>query len=103
MGWSEQVERNLKAMEYEESGNIQEAIKLYEKNVAEEFDGTHPYQRLFDLYVELDQTEDVIRILEKGIHILDGVKADDYTDKCDQLKRFKQAYKNITKTLNDDN
>lgn len=99
MGWSEQVERNLKAMEYEENGDIEKAIKLYEENVAEEFDGTHPYQRLFDLYVELGQTEDVIRVLEKAIHVLDGVQADDYTDKCDQLKRFKQAYKNITKTF----
>ena len=100
MGWSEQVERNLRAMEYEQNGDIKKAISLYEENVTEEFDGTHPYQRLCDLYLELDQTDDVIRVLEKAIHVFEGAQTGDCKDKHDQLARFKQAHINLTKTFN---
>ena len=101
MGWSERVEKNLKAMDYEKDGDIQNAIKLYEENIAVEFDGTHPYQRLFDIYMELDQIEDVIRVLEKAIHVFEGAQTGDCTDKANQLMRFKQAYINITETFKD--
>ena len=100
MGWSEQVERNLKAMEHEQNGDVKKAIRLYEENVAEAFDGTHPYQRLCDLYFGLDQKDDLIRVLKKAIHVFEGAQSGDCKDKYDQLQRFKQAYTNLTKTLN---
>lgn len=103
MGWSEQVERNLKAMEYEQNGDIKEAIGLYEMNVAEAFEGTHPYQRLCDLYVGLDQKDDLIRVLEKAISVFEGAQSGDCKDKYDQLQRFKQTYVNVTKTFNEVN
>ena len=100
MGWSEQVERNLKAMEYEQSGDIKEAIGLYEQNVAEAFEGTHPYQRLCDLYFGLDQKDDLIRVLEKAICVFEGAQSGGCKDKYDQLERFKEIYTNLTGTLN---
>ncbi len=102
MEWSKQVERNLKALEYEAQGDTDKAIRLYEENVAEEFDGTHPYQRLCDLYFSLGQTEDMLRILEKAIQVFEGAESGDCTDKYNQLMRFKQAYINITETFKDD-
>lgn len=102
MGWEEQVERNLKAMEYEEQGETEKAIRLYEKNVSEEFDGTHPYQRLCDLYFNLDKTEDMLRILEKAIRVFEGAASGDCTDKQNQLMRFKQAYMNMTELFKAD-
>lgn len=44
------VNRNLKGIKLEKKGNIEDAVKLYEQNVADEFDGTHPYNRLAIMY-----------------------------------------------------
>ena len=99
MGWSEQVERNLKAIEYEKKGNIEGAISLYEKNVDEDFQGTHPYERLSQLYLDSGKKEDLIRILEKAIIVFEGSQLTDCQHKHTQLKRFKQMYKNVMATL----
>ncbi|MGY5218249.1 hypothetical protein [Clostridium butyricum] len=45
-----QVNRNLKDIEYEKCGEISKAIDLYEKNIAENFEGNHPYDRLVVIY-----------------------------------------------------
>lgn len=99
MGWSNQVERNLKAMEYEKQGNIEAAIELYELNVDEEFNGTHPYERLTELYLHADRQEDLMRILEKALIVFEGVDASDCHHKHTQLAKFKQMHKNFMTTL----
>lgn len=99
MGWSNQVERNLKAMEHEKQGNIEAAIELYELNVDEEFNGTHPYERLTELYLHAGKKDDLMRILEKAIIVFEGVDVADCQHKHTQLERFKQMYKNFVTTL----
>lgn len=100
MGWSKQVERNLEAMRYEKDGNIEKAIKLYEININEEFDGTHPYQRLSEIYLNLEQEEDLNRVLIKAIKVFESSDLEDCQDKSNQLQRFKQTYQNINNTFN---
>jgi len=68
------VNRNLKGIELEKKGNIEDAIKLYEKNVTDEFDGTHPYKRLAIIYRKKGQIEDEIRILKKAFLELMNLK-----------------------------
>ncbi len=41
-----QVDRNLKGIEYEKFAELNKAIDLYEKNIAENFNGNDPYDRL---------------------------------------------------------
>lgn len=48
--FNRQVNRNLKAIELEKAGNVKEAIKLYEMNIKENFEGNHPYDRLAIIY-----------------------------------------------------
>jgi len=45
-----QVDRNLDGIEFEKKGEIEKAIRLYEKNVEEDFEGSHPYDRLAVIY-----------------------------------------------------
>lgn len=99
MGWSQQVERNLEAIVYEEKGDLDEAIKLYEKNVSADFEGTHPYERLAEIYLELDQKDDLMRILEKALVVFEGAELTDCRYKHTQLERFRQMHKNFTTTL----
>ncbi|HHX59314.1 MAG TPA: tetratricopeptide repeat protein [Epulopiscium sp.] len=99
MGWSNQVERNLQAIEYEKNGNIEKAIELYEQNVDENFDGTHPYERLSELYLSSGQNEDLIRVLEKALMVFEGAHFGDCQHKYTQLERFKQMHENFKSVL----
>lgn len=99
MGWSNQVERNLQAIEYEKNGNIEKAIELYELNIEENFDGTHPYERLSEIYLSAGQREDLIRVLEKALTVFQGAHLGDCHHKHLQVERFKQMYENFTTVL----
>jgi len=65
------VDRNNKGIELEKKGDIENAIKLYEQNVADEFFGTHPYDRLAISYRKRKQFDDEIRILKRKISIFE--------------------------------
>ena len=67
------VDRNNKGIELEKKGDIENAIKLYEKNVADEFFGTHPYDRLAIIYRRRKQFDDEIRILKRKISIFEKI------------------------------
>ena len=49
-GYEAALERNMEAARAEERGDVEEAIHLYKKSVAEEFVGAHPYERLAALH-----------------------------------------------------
>jgi len=67
------VNRNNKGIELEKKRDIENAIKLYEQNVADEFFGTHPYDRLAMIYRKRKQFEDEIRILKRKISIFEKI------------------------------
>ena len=55
-------ERNRQAGEYERAGRVDQAIKLYEANVADGFSGTQPYRRLYKLYAKRKNFADAARV-----------------------------------------
>lgn len=61
------VARNLKGIRLENRDKIQEAIQLYEENVREKFDGSHPYERLRIIYRSQKRYEDAIRVCQAYI------------------------------------
>lgn len=63
------VDRNLKGIELEKRGRIEEAIELYEMNVEKGFDGNHPYDRLCVIYRKQGKIADEIRVLEEAISV----------------------------------
>lgn len=83
------VERNLKGRELEKQGKIEAAIKLYERNVADEVDTPFPYIRLAIIYRKQKRPEDEIRILEKAIEIFTCLGAN-VADWQKQLSKAKQ-------------
>lgn len=56
------VDRNLKGIEYEKNGATANAIRLYEANVNDLFDGCHPYERLRIIYTSEKKYSDAIRV-----------------------------------------
>lgn len=61
------VSRNLNGKEYESDGDESKAIILYEANLKDRFDGSHPYERLRIIYSRHKRYEDVIRICQSYI------------------------------------
>lgn len=61
------VDRNLEGKKLEKLGQVDRAIKFYEENVKEEFEGNFPYDRLAIIYRKRKQYKDEIRVLNKAI------------------------------------
>ena len=67
-----QTARNLEAIEAEHAGRVDEAIALYERNVAEGFPGDLPYGRLVAIYEKRGALADAERVLERAIAVFES-------------------------------
>ena len=67
--FGKQVNRNNKTQNLEKKGNVDSAIKLYEENVAENFEGSLPYNRLAIIYRKRKDYNNEIRVLNKAISV----------------------------------
>ncbi len=65
--YEQAAERNLRAMEAEQKGDVDLAISLYEQSVAEEFVEAHPYERLANLYDRRGEYAETLRVTERFI------------------------------------
>lgn len=65
------VKRNLRGIELEKKGKVDQAVKLYEQNVAEWFPGNHPYNRLRIIYTKRKQYDDAIRVCQRFVDVAD--------------------------------
>ena len=83
-----QVDRNLKGIEYEKCAELSKSIDLYEKNIAENFEGNHPYDRLAVIYRKQGNLNDEIRVLEKAIYVFENVVDKNRTDRIPKLEKF---------------
>lgn len=63
------VERNMNGIESEKSGQIENAIKLYEQNVTDYADTPHPYNRLRVIYSKLEQYDEAIRVCKAYVEM----------------------------------
>jgi len=91
-----QLQRNLEGIELEKQGKIDEAIELYEKNINENFEGNHPYDRLAIIYNKRKQIDNEIRVLKKAISVFDNVVSDERGDKLTKLEKFQKRLKKIS-------
>ncbi len=95
--FDKQVERNLKGIQFEKDGQIHKAIKLYERNIRENFEGNHPYDRLAIIYRKRNQIDDEIRVLEKAIWVFENVVHRDRGDRLPKLQKFKKRLERARK------
>lgn len=93
--FDKQVERNLRAIEHERRGDLANAIELYEANVKEQFDGSHPYNRLAIIYRKLGKKQDEVRILEMAISVFKKVVNQGRSDGLPKLRKFEDRLSKI--------
>ena len=63
-GFEAAMERHIQAEKSLQNGDLDEAIRLYEASVAEEFVGSHPYERLASLHERRRNYEEALRACE---------------------------------------
>jgi tetratricopeptide (TPR) repeat protein len=85
------VALNLLGIELEKEGEIDVAIKLYEINLLNEFEGSHPYDRLSIIYRKKKMNNDVVRVLEKAVYVFENVVYRDRSDRSPKLEKYKKA------------
>ena len=61
------VDRNRRGKMMEREGEIDEAVTLYEANLADQFVGSHPYERLRIIYSERGDFVNALRVCEAAI------------------------------------
>lgn len=64
LGYEAAVERHQQAMEADSRGDPDEAIRLYERSVAEGFVGSHPYEALASLHERRRNHRDALRVMD---------------------------------------
>ncbi|MBA7592456.1 hypothetical protein ES708_34639 [subsurface metagenome] len=89
------VSRNLEGIELEKAGKVDEAIALYEKNIKEGFDGSHPYTRLAIIYNKKGLLDDEIRVLEKAVWVFENIVYKGRGDKPTKLEKFKKRLEKV--------
>ncbi len=68
-GFEAGMARNEEAERAVHSGDPERAIDLYETSVAEEFVGSHPYERLASLYERRRNPADALRVCEAYLRL----------------------------------
>jgi tetratricopeptide (TPR) repeat protein len=66
------LERNLQAVALEKQGRLDEAVALYEANVADEFPGDFPYRRLWTIYYQRGSYEAAGRACRMALKYVAG-------------------------------
>ena len=84
------VERNLKGIKLEKIGLVEEAIELYLENIKENFDGSHPYNRLIAIYIEQNRITEAIEITKRAIYVFENIVYFKRTDRITKLERYKK-------------
>jgi len=65
------VDRNLNGKALETQGEVDKAIALYEENISDLFEGSHPYDRLRVIYTKRNQSAEAIRVCRAYLEIDD--------------------------------
>jgi tetratricopeptide (TPR) repeat protein len=84
-----QTARNLEGLTAEAAGDLELAIALYERNVAEAFPGDLPYGRLVALYERRGSLDDAVRVLERAIQVFSVAKRRTAADRRATVRVFK--------------
>src|SRR5215208_3012168 len=96
---SRQTARNLEGLELERAGRLEDALALYEENVAEGFEGDWPYGRLVAAYERMGDLERALTVLERGIEVLSGSKRRTPADRRATVRAFRGRLRLVKRAI----
>lgn len=89
------VDKNLLGIEFEKLGEVEKAIACYEGCIKNNFEGSHPYDRLAIIFRRLGKPEDEIRVLERAIAIYSTLLDTNNYGVGDKLETYKKRLQKI--------
>jgi hypothetical protein len=92
-----QTARNLEGLTAEQTGEIEVAIALYERNVREGFAGDLPYGRLVAIYEKRGALDEAERVLRRAIEVFEGSRRRTPRDRRATVRVFKNRLKAVLK------
>ncbi|TMF03822.1 MAG: hypothetical protein E6I52_06255 [Chloroflexi bacterium] len=92
-----QTARNLEGLAAEQAGDLEAAIALYERNVAEGFPADLPYGRLVAIYERRAAFDDAERVLLLAIDALTSSTRRSAADRRATVQVFKNRLKALRK------
>jgi tetratricopeptide (TPR) repeat protein len=92
-----QTARNLEGLSAEHAGELEQAIALYERNVAEGFPGDLPYGRLVAIYERRGDLDEAERVLRRAIEVLSVSKRRTPQDRRATVRVFKNRLSLLAK------
>ena len=96
---AQQTARNLEGMELERAGRIDEAIALYQRNVAEGFEGDWPYGRLVAIYERQGELGLAAAVLERAIEVFGTSKRRTAADRRATVRVFKNRLRLVKRAM----
>ena len=94
-----QTARNLEGLELERSGQIEEALALYQRNVDDGFEGDWPYGRLVATYEKRGELERAVAVLERAIEVFGASKRRTPADRRSTINAFKGRLSKVRKAI----
>jgi tetratricopeptide (TPR) repeat protein len=92
-----QTARNLEGLAAEQSGDVEAAIGLYERNVREGFAGDLPYGRLVAIYEKRGALDEAERVLRRAIEVFEGSRRRTAQDRRATVRVFKNRLRQLEK------
>ncbi len=86
---NQQTTRNLQGMDLERAARVDEAIALYEQNLAEGFEADWPYGRLVAIHEKRGELERAVAVLERAIEIFRASKRRTPADRRSTIQAFR--------------
>src|SRR2546423_13902397 len=68
----EEAVNNQSGNEAEASGDLDQAIKVYEKNIKKEIADSFPFDRLMIIYRKQKRYKDELRVINRGIEVFNN-------------------------------
>lgn len=94
------LDHNLKGMAAEKSGQINQAINLYESVVDAKFDGNLPYDRLCVIYRKQGEYQKEYDVLQKAISVFSKLsRTSSREDIKPKLAKFKDRQEKLLKLV----
>jgi len=94
-----QTARNLEGMELERAGRTDDAMALYEQNLAEGFEGDWPYGRLVAIFERRGEPELAVRVLERAIEVFSASRRRTAADRRATVRVFKNRLRLVKRQL----
>ena len=94
------VDNNINGERLEKLGKLNEAIALYEYNIAQRFDGNFPYDRLAIIYRKQKKYDEEIRVLKQAIDVFTHDISEMRPDRDIKLEKFEDRLEKATNLLN---